>query len=97
MAYPGSTLPASFYYISNTTEATPPAGKKFFAFMCTEGGTFTFKASANSSSLFEVSGSSYVAAGANGVDVALSAGMTIYGTFSSITAASTAKGVAYVG
>lgn len=97
MAYPGATLPSTFYYISDSTEATAPTNKKFTAFTCTEAGTVTFKASNNSASLFEVSGSAYAAAGANGVDILLEAGMTIYGTFSSITSDGIAKGVAYVG
>jgi len=97
MAYPGGTLPSTFFYISDDTEATAPTNKKFTAFTCVEAGTVTFKASDNGASLFEVSGASYEAAGSNGVDIPLEAGMTIYGTFSSITADSTAKGVAYVG
>ncbi len=97
MAYPGGTLPSTFFYISDATDATAPTSKKFTAFTCTEAGTVTFKASDSGASLFEVSGGSYVAAGADGVGIPLEAGMTIYGTFSSITADSTAKGVAYVG
>ena len=94
MAYPGSTLPSSFYYIDDGTEATAPSNKKFVAFTCTEAGTVTFKASNNSASLFDVNGASV---GATGVDIPLEAGMTIYGTFSSITSDGVAKGVAYVG
>lgn len=97
MAYPGGTLPSTFFYISDTTEATAPTNKRFTAFTCVEAGTVTFKASDNGASLFEISGGSYEAVGSNGVDIPLEAGMTIYGTFSSITADSTAKGVAYVG
>ena len=97
MAYPGGTLPSTFYYISDSTEASAPTSKKFTAFTCTEAGTVTFKASDSGASLYEVSGSSYVSVAANGVDIPLEAGMTIYGTFSSITSDGTAKGVAYVG
>ena len=97
MAYPGGTLPSTFFYISDSTEATAPTSKKFTAFTCTEAGTVTFKASDNGASLFEISGGSYAAVTSDGVDIPLEAGMTIYGTFSSITADSNAKGVAYVG
>ena len=97
MAYPGATLPSTFYYISDNTEATAPTSKRFTAFTCTETGTVTFKASDNGASLFEVSGGSYAAAGSDGVAIPLEAGMTIYGMFSSVTSDGTAKGVAYVG
>lgn len=94
MAYPGSQLPSSFFYLNAATEATAPSNKKFVAFTCVESGTFTFKATENSASLFDINGASV---GASGVDIPLEIGMTIYGTFSSITPDSTGKGLAYLG
>jgi hypothetical protein len=94
MAYPGATLPSSFYYIDDSTEATAPTSKKFVAFTCTEAGTMTFKSTNNSARIFDVNGTSV---GSSGVDIPLEVGMTIYGTFSSVTSDGTAKGVAYVG
>ena len=101
MAYPGSLLPSSFYYLDaagagGALEATPPSGKKFVAYTATSGGNVTFKSSENDV-LFQknAGGTAYEGAGLSGVAVFMQAGQTIYGTFSSIT--SSAKGVAYVG
>lgn len=94
MAYPGAQLPSSFFYLDAATEATAPSNKKFVAFTCVEAGTFTFKAPESSASLFDINGA---AVGASGVDIPLEAGMTVYGTFSSITPDAFGKGLAYVG
>lgn len=97
MPYPGSQQPSSFYYVSGEQEATAPTNKVFTAFTCTEAGDVTFKAADDSSSLFKLSGGSYVVGGAAGVTIPVAKGMTIYGTFSSIDPDATAEGVAYVG
>ena len=101
MAYPGSLLPSSFYYLDaagagGALEATPPSGKKFVAYTAISAGNVTFK-SAENDVLFQknAGGTAYEGAGLNGVSIIMAAGQTIYGTFSAITTST--KGVAYVG
>ena len=98
MAYPGSLLPSSFYVVENGVEATPPANKKFIAYTAmSTSATVTLKSADDTPNLFVLNTgqTAYEAGGSDGVTIGVPMGVTVYGTFSSIT--TNGVGIAYVG
>lgn len=99
MAYPGAKSPSSFYVVRDGVAATPPAGKRFVAVTPMTSDNITVIADQNSEGLFELNdgGTAYETAGSDGVVIDALPGVTIYGTFNSVSIAAPGFAIAYVG
>lgn len=88
MAHPSSAFPKSFSYV--TGSATPQIGSYFTSVLCTEAGTVTLSGGVGSDALYE--DNSVV----DSVQITMTAGMIIYGRFTSVVSNDTGEFVAYL-
>lgn len=79
MAHPSAAFPKGFTYVTGTTAVTPQVGDYFTSILCVEAGTI---ATLVGSGMYTNTSSTE----GNVTDLALTAGMIVYGRFTSITA-----------
>lgn len=89
MAHPSASFPKGFTYITDASAVTPQVGDYFTSILCIADGTITTLAG----------GGMYLDDGTSEEStlsvIALTAGMIIYGRFTSVTADGTGKFIAY--
>lgn len=79
MAHPSAAFPKGFTYITGTSAVTPQVGDYFTSILCVEAGTIaTLAGSGMYTNASETAG--------DVTTLAMSAGMIIYGRFTSVTA-----------
>jgi len=88
MAHPSAAFPKSFSYV--TGSATPQNGSYFTSVLCTVAGTVTLSGGVGSDALYE--DDSVV----DSVQITMTAGMIIYGRFTSVVSDGTGEFVAYL-
>ena len=88
MAHPSAAFPKSFSYV--TGSAAPQNGSYFTSVLCTVAGTVTLSGGVGSDALYEDNSA------VDSVQIAMTAGMIIYGRFTSVVSDGTGEFVAYL-
>lgn len=88
MAHPSAAFPKSFSYV--TVSASPQNGSYFTSVLCTVAGTVTLNGGTGSDAFYEDN------VLADSVDIPMTAGMIIYGRFTTVTSDGTGEFVAYL-
>ena len=88
MAHPSASFPKSFAYV--TDSAQPQNADYFTSVLCVVGGVVTLDSGVSSNAIYSDNTAS------SSVDVTMTAGMIIYGRFTSVESDGTAEVIAYL-
>jgi hypothetical protein len=88
MAHPSAAFPKSFAYVNDV--AVPQNADYFTSVLCVIAGDVTLSSGTNSGAIFDNNDA------ADSVTIAMTAGMIIYGRFTSVSSDGTAEVIAYL-